>query len=167
MEKIGQLNIRGSLVVIDPCYGQNDLTYSGEKLSPQQGLYNVYIPEGNVVSGIVMTTINPDKLYRCKAELLGRASVDSGTLMLSTFARFFQTRDEDNVNDDWYEDNVQTMDRFQFDGQDAVIVESGDGDGDYPIYTLTLNGVEVGYCVMFLKNFREDIGLRLELPHYW
>lgn len=142
-QRIGTIEIGEIAFLSDPCYGTN--TQWNCTMNMVQGKYYAYITryEGKseylkdrIQSLIVVhsdyyktdkTLPNDDK-----EELV--CAVDSGTCGIFDGEYFEETHTTDDVDDEWYEENVIQMDDFTITDGKGVISSSGCGDGIYKVF---------------------------------
>lgn len=158
MEKIGFIKHNGEVVAVDPCYNSNEMKFCGKQIAMPKGTYDVFIQKDEgVVAGVLLIqqdmvsqitkAIHPNDSYWC--------GVDAGCVMLADKTCYLETHNENGVDDEWYDREVIPFDTFTFPDDNSVIVSSGHGDGEYPVYELYAGDKLVGCCVKFI-GFAED-----------
>jgi hypothetical protein len=77
-------------------------------------------------------------------------AVDSGTCGIFSAEYFEQFHNENDVNNDWYEENVIKMDEFKITDEKGVISSSGLGDGLYSVFAEYKNGLAFALRIKFI-----------------
>lgn len=161
MEKVGTLKINGTIVAVDPCYNSNEMKFCGKQIAMPRGSYEVFIQKAEgVVAGVLLIenammshitkAVHPNDSYWC--------GVDAGCVMLSDKTYYHQTHNELGADNAWYQKEVveHAYDDYHCTSNNkSVIVSSGHGDGDYPVYELYAGDKLVGCCVKFI-GFADD-----------
>lgn len=142
-EKIGEIVLGDKAYLSDPCYGEH---VCNEIINVIPGTYNVYITRCESLDifykGRVSSIFAIHKDYSKKYNKLSAddrenlwCSVDSGTCGIFDYDYFVSTRDDDDVDEEWYEKHIigRMKDYLITDGKGAVS-SSGVGDGTYPVY---------------------------------
>lgn len=156
------------VVIIDPCYDNNDIPNLGVKLPILKGIYNAYIQIedceewGVRVKNLVIINKKYDLniLENNNEEFNGFACVDSGTMSifdLREYRKYHSNNPENTeLNDEWYNLNVISWcgDTNHYLSKDnGVICSSGYGDGSYPVYSYYNNENNlIGIRVCFIED---------------
>lgn len=142
-QKIGTIEMGEIAFLSDPCYGT--ITSWNCTMSMVQGKYNVYITRcesrdefyKDRISSLVAIHSDYYKTNKTmpnddKEQLV--CAVDSGTCGIFDAEYFEQFHTENDVDDEWYEENVIQMDEFTITDGKGAISSSGIGDGCYKVY---------------------------------
>lgn len=162
--KVGTFEVKsGYIVATDPCYTE---ILFGAKFPIKNGKYNVYVVMDDFgewgTRVTLMEAVIAEEDYNTD-DLLWEYSgsnggVDSGTFSFLDKEYYERTRPNEQLDEDWYEENVVEMDDYLIaEGCEGAICSSGFGDGSYPIY-VTYESYDVncnridGIRVVFLED---------------
>ena len=143
-KKIGEIELGGKVYFSDPCYGTK-VGFFENTLEVIPGKYNVYITRSESLNDFIRDRItnlfivhkdyykNFKKMPKGDKKSLSTA-VDSGTCGIYDSNYFEKYHTENDVDDNWYDENVIKMDDFKITDGKGAISSSGIGDGCYPVY---------------------------------
>lgn len=142
-KRIGTIELGEVAFLSDSCYGTNSKWNC--TMGVVAGTYNVYITRAehkdDFYKGRVSNLIAIHKDYYKKYKTLPTddkeqlfCAVDSGTCGIFDGEYFGEFHSEDDVDEDWYEENVIDMDEFTITDGKGAISSSGCGDGLYKVY---------------------------------
>jgi hypothetical protein len=140
---IGKIELGEVAFLSDSCYGTNSKWNCTMKVVP--GIYNIYITRAehkdDFYKGRISNLIAIHKDYYKKHKTLPTddkeqlfCAVDSGTCGIYDGEYFSKYHTEDDVDDEWYENNVIEMDEFTITDGKGAITSSGCGDGLYRVF---------------------------------
>ena len=142
-KKIGTITLSDTTYLSDPCYGTD--TWCNDVIATIPGEYNVYITRSESKDGFFKDRITSlIAIHKDYVKFLKRlpnndkytisCGVDSGTCGIFNGEYFEKHHDDLHANDDWYDQNVMTMDDFKITDGLGAICSSGCGDGFYPAF---------------------------------
>lgn len=138
-KKVGIIHLGDKAYLSDPCYGHT--CWCNTFIDTIEGQYRVYITRSKDEFGMVtnLVAIHEDyykrnfKLPKNDCENIW-CGVDSGTCGIFDYEYFRSTRGDNDVDDDWYQENVIGMGLYNITDDKGVISCSGFGDGTYPVF---------------------------------
>jgi hypothetical protein len=154
-KKIGVITLTDITYLSDPSYG-TDCAYN-DVITTVPGEYNVYITrsESNdpFFKDRISNLIAVHKDYTKQLKHFPNndkydfgCGVDSGTCGVFNAEYYEKFHDDLTADDDWYDQNVMTMDDFKITDGLGAMCSSGVGDGYYPIYA-EYTGTDEAYAI--------------------
>ena len=142
-KKIGTISLTDLTYLSDPCYGTD--TWCNDVIRTIPGEYCVYITRSEskecFFKGRISNIIAVHKDYIKKLKVYPKndnntlsCGVDSGTCGIFNAEYFEKYHDDLHADDDWYDQNVMTMDEFKVTDGLGAMCSSGIGDGFYPAF---------------------------------
>lgn len=158
-KKIGEIELGDVAFLSDPCYGTD--CRSNTTMNVLAGKYNVYITRSeskspyieNRISNIFVVHKEIAKTYKkmpTDDKDMLMCAVDSGTCGIFDYEYYKKHHTENDVEDNWYEENVIKMEEFKVTDNLGAISSSGLGDGLYPVFAEYKNDKAFAIRIKFL-----------------
>lgn len=157
---LGKIKLNDTVMVSDPCY-KVGVWCQGEINNVLEGEYNVYISEddGRIKELIVSSDKYPEiEDWEINIEQSFEVGVDSGSAGIFDYKYYYDTHEEDDILDEWYDDMLTGL----FDNEDSknwlffrnhgVITSSGYGDGIYHCYTAEHDNKVMAIKIVFIDE---------------
>lgn len=157
---LGKIKLNDTVMVSDPCY-KVGVWCQGEINNVLEGEYNVFISEddGRIKELIVSNDKYPEiEDWEINMEQPFEVGVDSGNAGIFDYKYYYDTHEEDDILDEWYDDMLAGL----FDNEDSknwlffrnhgVITSSGYGDGVYHCYTAEHDNKVMAIKIIFIDE---------------
>lgn len=157
---LGKIKLNDTVMVSDPCY-KVGVWCQGEINNVLEGEYNVFISEddGRIKELIVSNDKYPEiEDWEINMEQPFEVGVDSGNAGIFDYKYYYDTHEEDDILDEWYDDMLAEL----FDNEDSknwlffrnhgVITSSGYGDGIYHCYTTEHDNKVIAIKIVFIDE---------------
>lgn len=157
---LGKIKLNDTVMVSDPCY-KVGVWCQGEINNVLEGEYNVFISEddGRIKELIVSNDKYPEiEDWEINMEQSFEVGVDSGNAGIFDYKYYYDTHEEDDILDEWYDDMLTGL----FDNEDSknwlffrnhgVITSSGYGDGVYHCYTAEHDNKVMAIKIVFIDE---------------
>jgi hypothetical protein len=157
---LGKIKLNDTVMVSDPCY-KVGVWCQGEINNVLEGEYNVFISEddGRIKELIVSNDKYPEiEDWEINMEQSFEVGVDSGNAGIFDYKYYYDTHEEDDILDEWYDDMLTGL----FDNEDSknwlffrnhgVITSSGYGDGIYHCYTAEHDNKVMAIKIVFIDE---------------
>lgn len=157
---LGKIKLNDTVMVSDPCY-KVGVWCQGEINNVLEGEYNVHISEDD--GRIKELIVSHDNYLVIDFEDINieqpfEVGVDSGTAGIFDYKYYYDTHEEDDILDEWYDDMLAGL----FDNEDSknwlffrnrgVITSSGYGDGVYHCYTAEHDNKVMAIKIIFIDE---------------
>lgn len=157
---IGKIKLNDTVMVSDPCY-KVGVWCQGEINNVLEGEYNVFISEDD--GRIKELIVSHDNYLVIDFEDINieqpfEVGVDSGNAGIFDYKYYYDTHEEDDILDEWYDDMFARL----FDNEDSknwlffrnhgVITSSGYGDGIYHCYTAEHDNKVMAIKIIFIDE---------------
>lgn len=157
---LGKIKLNDTVIVSDPCY-KVGVWCQGEINNILEGEYNVFVSEddGRIKELIVSSDKYPEiEDWEINMEQPFEVGVDSGNAGIFDYKYYYDTHEEDDILDEWYDDMFAGL----FDNEDSknwlffrnhgVITSSGYGDGVYHCYTAEHDNKVMAIKIIFIDE---------------
>ena len=157
---LGKIKLNDTVMVSDPCY-EVGVWCQGEINNVLEGEYNVFISEDD--GRIKELIVSHDNYLVIDVEDINieqpfEVGVDSGNAGIFDYKYYYDTHEEDDVLDEWYDDMLAGL----FDNEDSknwlffrnhgIITSSGYGDGVYHCYTAEHDNKVMAIKIVFIDE---------------
>lgn len=157
---LGKIKLNDTVMVSDPCY-KVGVWCQGEINNILEGEYNVHISEDD--GRIKELIVSHDNYLVIDFEDINieqpfEVGVDSGNAGIFDYKYYYDTHEEDDILDEWYDDMLAGL----FDKEDSknwlffrnhgVITSSGYGDGIYHCYTAEHDNKVMAIKIIFIDE---------------